>query len=251
MSGLPKLKSKEFDQTRNYLREVALCLGSLQRVFLKSDIHLWQHGLQVSMRGLVTQPFEVNGKPTHASLDLVRYKVRLSDKNWALYDNSPKDIYDGIQLWLEDNGISKQMEEPNFEAGEILFDTYQVDKYAEALWWSDMHFKDIAKTLKQGLTSPVYLYPHHFDLSLTWYPFKDDRQISLGFSASDNVSSEAYYYLSAYPEPKKISGLSMPKQARYSNKDFSGWILNYEDVSTDSKLLDKFTELKIAAQQLK
>jgi hypothetical protein len=138
------------------------------------------------------------------------------------------------------------MEEPNFSEGEVLFDTYQADKYAEALWWSDLQFKEVKKSLNHGLLSPLYLYPHHFDLSLSWYPYHDDRQLSLGFSTADNINKEAYYYLSLFPNTEQLKRMNMPMVSKYLDEDFKGWILNYNDVRTSQELLSDFMNLSEA-----
>jgi len=58
MSDLPDLKLDSWRPTRDYLREVALVLSSLQRAFLPEHPRQWQYGLEVNMRGLVTQALQ-------------------------------------------------------------------------------------------------------------------------------------------------------------------------------------------------
>jgi hypothetical protein len=144
---LPKLVSKDLGPTRDYLRDVALVLGSLQRAFLPKHPRDWQHGLEVTMRGLSTQAFSVAGQETRAILDLVRNKVRLGGDKWALQDCDGPELFQEVRVWLQGNGIDVELEEPEFDASSRQFDAVEAGAYAEALWWMEARFR----TLKAGL----------------------------------------------------------------------------------------------------
>ncbi len=227
MNSLPKLQTKELAPTRDYLREVALVLGSLQRAYLPKHPRDWQHGLEINLRGISTQAFKLNDQEIRASLDLVRQKVRLDGNKWPLRENPPSMILAKLQDWLKQRGESVRLDEPEFKPGTLEYDPDQTEAYATALWWMEQQFRLLKTSLTTGLTSPILLYPHHFDLSLVWFPFADARQLAIGFSTGDQNIAEPYIYLSAYPEPKAFKSIDLPSAANWQTTGFSAAILAY------------------------
>ena len=104
-------------------------------------------------------------------------------------------------------------------------------------------------------TSPVQLFPHHFDLAMSWYsgqqvPEQDaadeessDEQMTFGFVTGDEVISDPYFYATAYPEPDGFVGSPLPDGAVWSEVGFSGAVLPYaalERVDQPHQLIAKF-----------
>jgi hypothetical protein len=238
-SELPKLIHEDMVPTRNYIQEVAHVLSALQRALVKRDPHDWRYGLEVGPRGLLTQPLKIGSKEVRASLDLVRHKVRLEGNAWPLRDYAAPEILKHIQMWLQGQKVNALISQPEFASGVRHFDRHQADLYAEALWWMDGQFRVLKSSLKGGLTSPVLLYPHHFDLSLVWFPHDDERQLAVGFSTGDQTIAEPYLYLTAYPEPAGFTKLDIPKGTFWQTAGFSGAILPYAvlSASADPKAL--------------
>jgi len=240
---LPKLASKDLGSTRDYMREIALVLGSLQRAFLPKHPRDWQHGLEVTMRGLSTQAFTVAGAEMRAVLDLVRNKVRIGSDKWPLQDYDGPELFKEVQVWLQSKGVDVELEEPKFANGNRQFDAPQATAYAEALWWVEAQFRDLKSKLGEGVTSPILLYPHHFDLSLVWFPHDDKRQLGLGFSTGDETIAEPYLYLTAYPAPTSFMDIELPEGAHWQKDGFSGAILPYAMLQASDQpeeLLDQF-----------
>jgi len=124
------------------------------------------------------------------------------------------------------------------------YDTEQASKYGEALWWLDKQFRIVKAGLVEGLTSPILVYPHHFDLSLVWFPHDDQLQFSLGWSTGDETINEPYIYLTASPEPKGFTDMKLPVGAYWQKEGFSGAILPYAVLATNKKpeeLFQKFS----------
>jgi len=250
---LPHLIYKDLAPTRDYLQEVALVLGALQRAFVPKDPHDWHYGLEVGLRGLLTQPMTIGGKEVRGGLDFVRHKLRLGDSSWPLEQYSAPEILNNIEVWLESHGSSVTIQRPKFSAQPRRFDSQASSDYAAALWWMNLHFRELAASLKGGLTSPILLYPHHFDLSLVWFPFDDTRQVAIGFSTGDQTIAEPYLYLTAYPEPKDFSGLALSAGAHWQAAGFSGAILPYSALTKSadpSQLFQDYARLLSAAQPL-
>ena len=252
MPDLPKLDSVKLTPTRDYLRDVALVLGSLQRAFIARHPRDWQHGLEVNMRGLGTQSFLIGGEDTRASTDLVTQKVRLAGNKWLLSEYAALEIMNNIRLWLESRSVSTALESPEF-SGSTTFNEQQARDYAEALWWIDLRFRELAKKLNNGMVSPILLYPHHFDLSLTWLPQNDDKQLAIGFSTGDETINQPYLYLTAYPESKKFRSLELPAEAHRQTKGFSGMVLPYAKLQASKqpeKLFWDFAKVFATGQEL-
>lgn len=217
LERLPVLVYEDLRPTRDYLQDVAKVMGKLQQAYLPKSPHDWQYGLEVTMRGISTQTFKVDGQSTRALLDLVRHKLRLGDQNWPLRENPPAKLFEDIQALM---GI--KLVEPDFVPDVREYDPEQADKYAAAVWWMERQFDQLKENLKTGVTSPILLYPHHFDLSLVWFPDDDERQLAVGWSTGDETIIEPYVYLTAYPEPAGFSGAVLPYAKLQASKDPEG-----------------------------
>ncbi|MFW2406025.1 MAG: DUF5996 family protein, partial [Gammaproteobacteria bacterium] len=89
-------------------------------------------------------------------------------------------------------------------------------------------------------TSPLQLWPHHFDLSLLWLPGDKvpdqdpadeeyaDRQMNFGFTFGDAGIPEPYFYVTAYPEPDGLPRVELPVGAAWHTEGFSGALLTYQ-----------------------
>ena len=250
---LPALELDEFNPTRNRLRDIALVLSCLQRAFLPKHPRQWQYGLEVTMRGISTQAFKVAGEETRASIDLVRGKLRLGNDNWKLKECDGPAAMKIFRDWLAAKGVEAELEEPKFKSGERQLERAQVEAYAEALWWLDERFREVKASLDEGVTSPILLYPHHFDLSLVWFPRDDERQLGLGFSTGDEAVPEPYLYLTAYPEPAGFTDVKLPDGAWWQKEGFSGAVLPYAKLQASNEpaaLFEQFASVMAAARPL-
>ena len=172
------------------------------------------------MRGPITQSFMMAGEAQHVSLDLVRHCVRWNNKSWACQDYAPSQIFDDIQTWLGEHSVVAKLERPELKAQPQHYDTVQASNYATALWWVERQFDAVKSSLTEGVTSPIFLYPHHFDLSLVWFPLDDEKQLAIGFSTGDETITEPYLYFTAYPEPKTFTELKLPTTTHWQQTGF-------------------------------
>jgi Family of unknown function (DUF5996) len=223
---LPALIYEDLSSTRDRLRDVALVLSGLQRVYLPKHPRMWQYGLEVTMRGVSTQEFTVSGQPVRASIDMVRDMVRVpGTRHWPLVEYAGLEVYNNVRLWLEQHDPAATFKQPKFNGGQ--FDTRQASQYAEALWWMHARFRTIKQHLTDGVTSPILLYPHHFDLALTWFPHDDERQAGIGFSTGDATIREPYIYLTMYPHQPDFKKVTLPAEAYWQATGFEGAVLTY------------------------
>jgi hypothetical protein len=188
-SKLPALSIDKLKPTRAHLRDIALVMGSLQRGFLPETPRYWEHGLEVTMRGFSTQEFKVNGEAVRGVVDLVRQNIRLAGSAWPIEDYSGEELMRNVKVWLESRGAAIELDEPELSGSPAVYNPKQAAAFAEALWWIDERFRALKSSLA-GETSPVLLYPHHFDLALSWCP--KDVQFTIGWSTGDENVAEPY-----------------------------------------------------------
>lgn len=237
------LQPDKLGPTRDYLHDAAKVLGKLQQAYLPKSPRDWHYGLEVTMRGISTQTFDLNGRPARGLLDLVRHKLRLGEENWRLREHPPAELFKEAQAWLKAQGSDASIEEPVFAEGVAEYDHEQADAYAAALWWMNEQFSKLRESLAGGVASPILLYPHHFDLSLARFPFDDERQIAIGWSTGDETIPEPYIYLTAYPEPADLKHLPLPPEAHWQSDGFSGAVLLHNTLAASpdpSAVFQKF-----------
>lgn len=182
------------------------------------------------MRGISTQAFMIEGEEIRCSIDLVRHKLRLPGvPHVSLNEHSTEALREQIAMWLKQRAPQKQLEAVELKGG--VYDTRQAKRFAEALWWYDQQFRALKNQRRSGTTSPILLYPHHFDLSLVWFPHNDDQQLSIGWSTGDEHVAEPYLYFTIYPEPQGIHLLSLSGGAYWQREGFSGAVLPHGALS--------------------
>jgi hypothetical protein len=237
---LSKLQSEAIRPTIEYLRDVSLVLSSLQRAYIPKHPKQWQYGLQVNLRGLVTETFKINGDDICASLNLVTRKVRLGNTNWKLDEYTPTEIENNILVWLQNNGQNVQLEKEKLKGSGYTFNKAHAKDYAQSLWWIQNQIKHHCEKLTEGSKAPILLYPHHFDLSFVWFPFDDERQAAIGYSTGDENIKEPYLYLTAYPEPGGFTSVPLPEGVHLQKEGFSGFILPYEKLQSSDDPINLF-----------
>jgi hypothetical protein len=151
---------------------------------------------------------------------------------------------------LEHRDTAAKLITPRFEKTARQFNEQQSDTYSKALWWINDVFMSLKPKLIGGVVSPILLYPHHFDVSLVWYPFDDDRQIAIGWSSGDDTIPEPYVYATAYPEPDGFAKLPLPKGAYWHHTGFRGAILTYAHLQASSDpiaLFERYAQATVLA----
>ena len=104
-------------------------------------------------------------------------------------------------------------------------------------------------------TSPIQIWPHHFDLAMLWLPGGkvagqdpeneeySDTQMNFGFTFGDEVIPEPYFYIAAYPLPDAFPGLSLPPDVTWHDRGFSGAVLLYRSLLEHSNPADYLVNL--------
>lgn len=222
MDDFPALDLTTWHKTRDTLQIYAKLLGKIQQSLIPAQRHFWHYGLVVSENGIKTQDFD--GK--HLLLNLKSHQLELigakASKILSLAGQTASTICEQALIMLENQDVNATIDQSLFtDSKPLVYVPSQAEQFAVAL----SHIADLTKAFKaelKGESSPVQLFPHHFDLSLTWFsgrkvPGKDpddedasDESVGFGFSTGDEDIPEAYLYVTAYPTPNKWNQAELP-----------------------------------------
>jgi hypothetical protein len=102
-------------------------------------------------------------------------------------------------------------------------------------------------------TDPIQLRVDNLTLSLTWYCKKvfsnsSVEHIELGFSTGDEKFSDAYFFISPFPDGQSLKILFPDEKIYQFTKDKSEMIMPYSEVSraknSEKTLLDFYSSVQ-------
>lgn len=271
----PPLRLEEWKETRDTLHKYTQMLGSIREKLSKPHPHWWHISLRVSERGLTTTPIpkDINlpNDTFEIILDMNNHKLIIESsyrelKQIALTGQSLCALCDETCSLLKDLGVKLPFDEDKFTDGAPgKYDSLAVSNYWKAI-------KEVHKILNKfsseldGEKSPVQLWPHHFDMSLSWFsgrlvPGKDPNdaesskeQLMFGFSTGDATVSDAYFYTLAYPLPEELTKIKMPGRSYWNTDGFQGGVLMYADLigldNPEETLLNYFRTVQSVGAEL-
>ncbi len=242
---ISSLKLSEWNPTRDTLHQYAGIIGKIRSQYMPKSKHWWHITLHVTARGLTTTPFPVDGQNLEFTLDLVAHRIEIdSSTGWSaalpLVEQSASGLCRWIVATLSSAGIILETGLLDTYGNEetLPYDVRAIGHFRLSINWIDSVFN----TFKGGLreeTSPVHIFPHHFDLAMNWFsgslvpgvdPADDenaDEQMNFGFVTGDSSVPDAYFYATAYPAPEGWTDLVLPKGAYWHTEGWSGAILPY------------------------
>ncbi|GBD87211.1 hypothetical protein BMS3Abin03_01138 [bacterium BMS3Abin03] len=273
----PPLRLEHWKETRDTLHKYAQMLGAIREKLSKPQPHWWHISLRVSERGLTTTPILKDKDSLICSfeiiLDLNNHKLIIEpnyreQKQIVLTGQSLCALCDETCSLLKDIGVNLTLDDDKFTDGSpCKYDSMAVSDYWKALKEIDRILNKFRSELV-GEKSPVQLWPHHFDMSMSWFsgrlvPGKDpddadssEEQLMFGFSTGDTTIPDAYFYTLAYPLPEELTGIQMPQGSYWNNEGFQGGVLMYENLLSEDNpeetLLNYFrTVQSIGAELMK
>lgn len=128
--------------------------------------------------------------------------------------------------------------EPLVDEPPFTYDPTAASRYRRSINWSAGVLAALKGRLREE-TSPIQVFPHHFDLAMSWFsgrlvPGVDptdeenaDEQMGFGFVTGDESIADAYYYATAYPQPEGWTDLALPDGAYWHTEGWTGAILPY------------------------
>lgn len=269
-NSYPELDVVSISDTRNAIHAYSRVLGNCLKAFRPKRKHWWHASLRPSLRGLSTGIVRAS-TDFEIEIDLLRGSLmfRTADGNENNIDLLGQPAVQVASFIVEalnassidDAGIQKIA---TAEHSTVSYPDYRKDSAAQL---GDLLAKVSAEleTFRAGIreeSSPVQLWPHHFDLSMIWLPGElidgqdtnneeyADKQMNFGFSLGDDANPEPYFYVSAYPASDALAATALPAGSAWSSSGFNGVVLRYGDlvaVDNPSAYLQGLWSLMISA----
>jgi len=245
----PPLSLSEWQPTRDTLHLYSKFLGKIRGALTPPLPNWWHVSLHAGPTGLFTPPIPRPDDPAaHFSLTLNltthMLAVSFSDethRQTALAGQSPHSLADWTLSTLKQHGLEPDIDRALFAETTIRpYTPRHAANYLLALTAINRTFQQFKASLT-GESSPVQLWPHHFDLSLVWFSGREavvpagaeggPEQVGFGFSTGDESLSEAYFYANPWPVPDDILTEAMPDGASWHTAGWVGGLLPYKTVA--------------------
>lgn len=270
-SKLPELDFRATSGTRDALHAYARVLGNLLKSCRPKRKHWWHASLRPSLTGLTTGVVNAG-----ADFEL---ELNLGDNHlhgWtsdgakiaeALRGQAASILATRINTFLTDGGVDERVIPNASEYDDAEFTDYTKEHAAnvnKVLSFVSSALANFRAGIREE-TSPIQLWPHHFDLSMLWLPGEkipgqdpmdeeySDKQMNFGFTFGDKGIPEPYFYVTAYPLPDGFASLPLPAGSRWQSEGFSGVVLPYQSLIENSDpngyLLDLWQVLLSAGRE--
>jgi len=271
--GFPELDAKALVGTRDAAHAYAQILGDWRASSMPHQKHWWEVAVQPSLRGLTTGIVHA-GVDFQLEIDLIADRCRGWVASGAALDEPLAgrpawELAEVVEHFLLDNGVDR----------DCIPADKQRDSHARA---TENYSPEVAQALAAALrsvalamnqfragireeTSPIQIWPHHFDLAMCWLPGEkipgqdpddaemSDKQMNFGFSFGDAGIPEPYFYITAYPLPDALPDSPLPAGTTWHSTGFSGAVLLYRTLLENSDpgeyLVDLWHGLLVAGRQ--
>ena len=262
----PPLTLDSWQPTRDTIQSYAQIIGKVRRAFSPPQKHWWHISLHPTATGLTTTPIFVNNLIIELQLDFCEHQLFISTNQGErleipLEGQSPAEfcteVCDALATWEiypDDNQVKFEDDTPG------VYEKTAVSTFWTAFSQIDAIFKTFKASLREE-TSPVQLWPHHFDLALLWLsgrliPGQDpanaenaDEQMNFGFVTGDGGIPEPYFYVTAYPVPDQFTESPLPSDTFWQTEGWTGAVMPYATlVSAENPQEKLLTFLQTAHQ---
>lgn len=250
--NLPPLPLASWQETRDTLHSYSRILGKIRQALTPPRQHWWHISLYPDERQLTTGaipiPDSINGKfdSCNLGIDLNAHAVcvnnHTSDQRIPLAGQSTHSLTEALLHALARWNVRPAIDRDLFaDRTPLVYDPEKARRYSQVLDGLAVIWTKFRGELP-GKTSPVQLWPHHFDLSLVWFtgrkvPGVDpndlenaDEQMAFGFSTGDEGTPDAYIYVTAYPFPDGLDSVALPAPARWQTSGWQGALIPYNEL---------------------
>ena len=261
--AFPILDATAIGPTLNAVHAYAQVLGDWLGSSLPRRKHWWQLTVKPSVRGVSTGLVQA-GIDFELELELAQDRLRgrvaggeaLSE---PLAGRPAKELAGIVQSFLIDNGIDPKLipADKGRERDTLATADYSVE-IAASLGATLRSVNAAMSTFQAGIreeTSPIQIWPHHFDLGMLWLPGAKvdgqdpdneeyaDKSMNFGFTFGDEGIPEPYFYITAYPLPDAFPSLPLPPGTTWHTEGFSGAVLTYRSLLENANPADYLVEL--------
>jgi hypothetical protein len=256
----PPLPLEEWEDTKETLHRYAQIVGKVRLACSPHRNHWWQVPLYVSMRGLTTSPIPYGNITFEISFDLMDNRLAVATSEgggfaFHLDDVPVAEFYRRLFEGLDTLGIEVSINTKPFDLDDehtldenvhrSVCDRDHTRRYWRVLVRVDQVFKEFAGRFN-GKTSPVHLFWHSFDLSVTRFSGRSapEREgadkvtreayshevISFGFWPGDRqVRAPAFYSYTA-PEPEGLTDQPLRPEGAFWAPEGGMALLMYDDL---------------------
>ena len=244
----PRLDFEPMAPTRDALHAYARVLGDRLKAYRPRRKHWWHASLRPSLRGLTSGVVHAE-IDFEMALDLRGNALSVQTSDGAqmavgLDGQSAGELAGAIDVFLAENGVDTTIVGAQATASGDRFVGYSAshaDSVGQVLAEVNAAMARFRSVIKRE-TSPIQLWPHHFDLSMLWLPGtkiegqdpddeeSSDKQMNFGFAFGDAATAEPYFYVTAYPLPDAFPGLELPAGTRWQTDGFTGAVLPYSEL---------------------
>lgn len=243
----PTLEPDAIAETRDALHAYSRVMGGWLKSARARRKHWWHASLRPSLTGLTTGVVRA-ARDFELELDLIASQLHVRTAgNLASEDltgQSAADLAAFIDSTLTTAGIDASLAPGDDVRGAAEFASYEKAEAVNlhhALASVAAAMERFRATIREE-TSPIQLWPHHFDLSMLWLPGPkiagqdpadeeySDKQMNFGFVFGDSSIAEPYFYVTAYPLPDALPDTELPAGTEWKSGGFSGAVLLYKDL---------------------
>ena len=247
----PELDLNDLRETRDALHAYARVLGGWLANGRPRRKHWWHASLRPSLRGLTTGVVRAQ-VDYELELDLIAsaLRVRTTDAELSadLTGQSAKDIAALLDETLGTAGVDASLAPGDKVRGGRQFAGYSAThsiRLQQAFASVSAALEDFRAGIREE-SSPIQIWPHHFDLSMIWLPGPKvpgqdpaneeyaDKQMNFGFVFGDEGIDEPYFYVTAYPLPDALPKVELPTGTTWRTDGFNGAVLLYKDLAAMS-----------------
>ena len=248
MHRFPELDPDAIAETREALHAYARVLGDWLKSARARRKHWWHASLRPSLRGLTTGAVRAD-RGFELEIDFIasRLLVRTAENEDAMrLSGQPADE---VAAWLDEvlvaSGVDPSLRPGDSARGRQDFPEYDPAQ-ATSIQGALASVSAALEAFRAGIreeTSPIQVWPHHFDLSMLWLPGSkvadqdpadeeySDKQMAFGMAFGDDAIAEPYLYVTAYPIPNAIPRTNLPRGTQWISEGFSGAVLLYGDLA--------------------
>ena len=244
----PTLDTATIVPTRDALHDYARVAGAWASGSRKRRKHWWHASLRPSLRGLTTGvvygavDFELEVDFAGSELHVRTGTETVSE---GFTGQASRELADLIRRRLIPLGVDESQAPGEGVISDTVYPDYSADEAGHmfrVLRSMTAVFEDLRAGIREE-TSPIQVWPHHFDLSMIWLPGhkvagadpadeeQSDKQMNFGFVFGDEAIAEPYIYVTAYPLPEALPELALPAGASWRSEGFNGVVLPYRQLA--------------------